>query len=171
MKISRVMLLALGLLAVGAVTTLHAYDSEPLAAVEGMDTKYEGVLTLTTSMHKDVTGQISALFQNGVFAQVMVKTDKPVMGKTEFLSKEQMLILQEVKDVGTQLSLIYKIKGAPHSWYFVVAGTSKDNGLSFSSIVYKVAAAMGDIEAILKSGVPVPVEWKKVGTAEIKAIQ
>ena len=172
MKITRVMLLALGLVAIGAVTTLHAYVYEPMAAVEGMDTKYEGTFALSTSMHKDFTGQLSVLFQNGAFAQVMIKTDKPVMGKTEFLSSEQMLNVQEVKDVGMQLALAYKVKGAPHSWYFVVVGNSTDNGLSFTSNVYKVRATMDEITNLVKAGVVAdPANWKKVGTAALKTMQ
>lgn len=133
--------------------------------------RYDGPMAIHPQgpMHKgDITGKLNLLFDGDNFSSVRVDLDLPVMGKTSYPSKEQAMNLLPRSEQLLQLSVVYKLNGPIHKWYFVVVANS--TGGPFDGIIYKVTDTMESIETILKAGIDIaPITWKEVGTVSLTA--
>ncbi|MBI3018629.1 MAG: hypothetical protein HYY61_01880 [Deltaproteobacteria bacterium] len=123
-------------------------------------------------MHpKGVTGKMAILFEGKDFTSVQLDLDKPVMGKSRYLSVEQVLF-EIPKENGSQVALAYKLGGPPHRWYFVViANTTPAIAIqtAYTGMIYKVpAGSLAEVSDRIKNGVDtIPADWKVVGTATL----
>lgn len=126
--------------------------------------KYSGNLEIAPNkIHKDgVKAQIKLMFEGDALAQVTLKTEKPVMGRTDFASSEQTLFSKVDGDKAT-MAVIFKLAGTPHKWYYTLVTESADKGKNFAGNMFKAPASVDDIKKALDSGT-VPADWVKEGT-------
>lgn len=128
------------------------------------------------AMHPtDITGKMSLLFEGKDFSLVRMNLDQPVMRKSIYESKEQVMVTTQISENQTQIAVVFKLNGPIHKWYFVLVMNSKNipsiYGTVFEGSFYKVLASMEDILLLLKDGVKdIPPEWAPIGTAELAKI-
>src|SRR3989338_335507 len=76
------------------------------------------------AMHEEaITGMMHLYFEVENIQGIHLDLDKPVFGNTAFDSREQAFNLAFIGEI-PQIAVIYKLKKAPHKWYFVVIGNS-----------------------------------------------
>ena len=140
-----------------------------IQAYADLTVRYEGpfVLHPQSPLHKtDITGKINLLFDGDNFSLVRVDLNNPVMGKNSYSSKEQAINLVSQTGLPSQLSVVYKLDGPVHKWYFVLV--SNWTGDIFEGTIYKVADSINSIQDILKNGInTAPESWKAVGTVSL----
>lgn len=129
--------------------------------------KFTGNVELTPlKMHKDaIKGAVTLMFEGDNFVQLKLKTEKPVMGKTDFVSSEQS-IFSKVDGDKAVVGVIWKLAGAPHKWNYTFVAESADKGKSFAGNIFKAVESVDDIKKILDSGA-LPATWSKEGTGTL----
>ncbi|MBI2609263.1 MAG: hypothetical protein HYW47_06670 [Deltaproteobacteria bacterium] len=131
---------------------------------------FEGPFALNPKvMHKGpVTGVMSLLFESGVFTSIQIDLDKPLLEQKIYLSKEQTMVAVDRENTPSQISVIYKLEGPIHKWYFVVVANATEADRMFSGNIYKVGASMDEILGLVKEGIDnIPSTWKLIGTASL----
>ena len=120
-------------------------------------------------LHRDgVSGKMTLLFEGKDFTSVQLDLDKAVVGKTRYLSTEQV-VFEIPKESGSQVALAYKLGGPPHKWYFVVVVNSTPTiaiQSAYSGTICKVpAGSLAEVSEKIKNGVDtIPSDWKVVGS-------
>lgn len=132
--------------------------------------RYTGNFSITAggAHNTTITGNLSLTFDGDQLALVNLKTAKPVMGQTDFVSKEQYAFSKVAADGSSQVAVVYKLKGAPHVWFYVLVVNSADQGKTFAGTYYKGDKSLNDIKAALDAGTI--GSFKKVGTGALTAI-
>ncbi|MEQ1877228.1 MAG: hypothetical protein ABL958_11315 [Bdellovibrionia bacterium] len=132
--------------------------------------KYNGSLTIVpNTIHKDgVKGQVDLVFEGENLLKVDMKTEKPVFGKSQFLSAEQAIFSRTVGEAA-QIAVVFKLQGTPHKWYFVYIGTTVDQGATYAGKLHKVTNTMEGITTVLTGG-QTPSDWKIVGSGTLKKV-
>src|SRR3989338_1751081 len=123
-------------------------------------------------LHRNgASGKMTLFFEGKDFTSVQLDLDKAVLGKTRYLSTEQVLF-EIPKESGSQVALAYKLGGPPHKWYFVVIVNSTPTiaiQTAYSGTICKVpAASLVEVSEKIKNGVDtIPSDWKVVGSATL----
>lgn len=123
-------------------------------------------------MHKSgMSGKMTLFFEGKDFKSVQLDLDKPVMGRSQYVSVEQVLF-EIPKENASQVAVAYKLGGPPHRWYFVVVANSVPTitiQTAYSGTIYKVpAGSLAEVSERIKNGVDaIPPDWKVVGTATL----
>ena len=124
-------------------------------------------------MHpQGVSGKMTLLFEGKDFASVQLDLDRPVMGKTRYMSVEQVLYVVPRAEGGNQVALAYKLGGPPHHWYFVVIANSVPAiaiQTAYNGTLCKVpAGSLAEVSERIKNGVDaIPADWKVVGKVNL----
>lgn len=136
--------------------------------------KYVGDFEMKPEVvHKNaITGKMTLTTKDGAIAEVRMKLDQPVMGKTELGSSEQwsqaLASLQPAQTI-----FVFKLQGTPHKYYFTYVTTSVDGDNTLQGTLYRVNGTMNEVQALLKNGVPdpMPATMKIIGSAVVKSQQ
>ncbi len=113
-----------------------------------------------------ISGQMAVRASGGEVRSIRLTLDEAVLGRAAFDSKEQWMASV---DGGKQVSIVFKLEGPTHGWYFVLVGASADGGRTISGPIYKAKGRLAEIQAIAQSPIAAPpAGWKSVGTATLK---
>lgn len=131
--------------------------------------RYTGNFSVTAggAHNTTITGALSLTFDGDQITLVNVKPSKPVMGQSNLVSKEQYAFSKALADGSYQMAIVYKLKGAPHAWFYVLVATSVDQGKTFTANYFKGEKTLNDIKAALDSGTF--GSFKNVGSASLVA--
>ena len=131
--------------------------------------KYTGTFSIQAAgaHNATLTGDMKLTFDGEQLTSVYVKPSKPIFGFAEFTSKEQYAFSNTASNP-PQMAVIFKLKGPPHTWYYVFLFETKDEGKTFSGTVYKGDKTVEDIKKALDAGTM--NTFKTEGTASLVAV-
>ncbi|MCC6278705.1 MAG: hypothetical protein IT289_12385 [Oligoflexia bacterium] len=72
----------------------------------------------------------------------------------------------------TQLTMVFKLKGPTHKWYYAYVGFSIDQGKTYAGTYLKAVGTFDEVQKILEQPVLViPQDWKVVGVGAFKYVE
>jgi hypothetical protein len=131
-------------------------------------TRYSGTFELKPEVAHaaPIKGQIKLNFEGNQIAQSEVAIDVPIYGKKAFPTTE--IYYSESQGASLNNSVIFKLKGPSHKWFYVLIGTSADAGNSFTQVWYKANDTLANIQAVIQAGsTTIPSNWAQIGAGEV----
>lgn len=117
-----------------------------------------------------ISGKMTLSFDGTTLTQVLLNLDQPVFGSSTFSSSEQWSAVAGIGS-SSDLVVVFKLQGPPHTFYFVMTTSSPDGGVTLNGTIYRVNDTMADIQAIVTHNFSgAPSSWDNVGDATLKGL-
>ncbi len=139
MKISRILL---GLIVM----------SFSMATMAAPVTRFSGPFELKPdAVHASpIKGTLKLNFEADQIVQSEVAIDAAIYGKKAFPTTE--IYYSEAQGTVLNNSVVFKLKGPSHKWFYVLIGTSTDAGKTYSQVWYMAHDTLANIQAVIQAG-------------------